>query len=275
MTNNTSVGIVGGGAVGRAVAAYYQSAKIYDKYRSVDPIEEVSRAEYIFVAVPTPFIPPPSPLYQGGERRGGGQDLTEMDDAIATTVVHLKNPKEQVIVIKSTVIPGTTTRYQKKYPEVNFLFNPEFLTERTAKEDFAKPDKQLVGYTEKTRILAEKVLGILPRAPFERIMPAESCEMAKYAINAFYAFKVIFSNTIFDLCEKKQIDYNLVRDGFGRDPRIIDTHFDVMHGNYRGYGGKCLPKDVETLAWLGRENKTDLALVEQLIRINQRLKGNR
>lgn len=275
MTNKISVGIVGGGAVGRAIAAFYQDVKIYDKYKKIDSLEAVSACHFIFVAVPTPFTPPPSPPFQGGEIRGGGQDLTEMDDAIASTVSHLINPEKQVVIIKSTVLPGVTDGYQAKYPEVNFIFNPEFLTERTAVGDFAKPDKQLVGYTAKTKSLAEQVMAILPSAPYQKILPAKVCEMAKYAINANYAFKVIFANSIYDICEKLEIDYDLVREGLAADSRIRkdDSHFDAMHGGYRGYDGKCLPKDLKSLVVKGRQHNVDLRFLEQVIKINNRLRG--
>ena len=126
-------------AVGKAVEAYYKNVKVYDKYHPRDSIEEAAAADYIFVAVPTPY--------------DNGPDLTEMNDAIANIAVRLKTPEKQVIIIKSTVLPGTTDDYQAKYPDANFIFNPEFLTESAKEEDFAKPDKQLVGYTEKTKNL--------------------------------------------------------------------------------------------------------------------------
>lgn len=260
MTSKT-FSVVGGGAVGKAVEAYYKNVKVYDKYHARDPIEEAAAADYIFVAVPTPY--------------NNGPDLTEMNDAIANIVARLKAPEKQVIIIKSTILPGTTDDYQTKYPDANFIFNPEFLTESTKEEDFAKPDKQLVGYTEKARHLAEGTMAVLPPAPYMKILPAKVCEMAKYAINAFYAFKVIFSNSIFDLCEKLKIDYDTVREGHVADSRIVDSHFDVFHGGYRGYGGKCLPKDVETLAWLAEQKDIDLGFIKKIIEINKSLRGEK
>lgn len=267
MTNKPSVSIIGGGAVGKAVAAYYEGVKIYDKYKPVDSIADAAAADYIFIAVPTPFTPP----YQGGERRGGGQDLTEMNDAIANAVKHMKCPAEQVIIIKSTCLPGTTDAYQAKYPSVNFIFNPEFLTEKTAIEDFARPDKQLVGFTQKTEELAREVLKNLPPAPYAKVLPAKVCEMAKYTVNAYYGFKVIFANQIYDFCEKLGIDYDLVHEEVVHDQRIIDSHFDVWHGGFRGYGGKCLPKDIQTLVWFAKEQNVGLSFIETLIEINNKL----
>lgn len=261
MTNRTDrthkVGVVGGGVVGKALAAYYGEMKIYDKYHPVDAVAEVGKCDVIFVAVPTPFT--------------GHPDLTEMDNAIATVVKHLSDPEKQIIIIKSTVVPGTTDRYQARYPHVNFVFNPEFLTEKTATEDFAHPDKQLVGFTEKTRELASLVMDILPGAPYKKILPAKACEIAKYTINSYYAFKVIFANCIYDYAGKVGADYNQVREGLAADRRIVDSHFDVLHGGYRGYGGKCLPKDIKTLAWYAKEQGVPAKFIESIIALNEKL----
>ncbi|TSA45459.1 UDP-glucose/GDP-mannose dehydrogenase family protein [bacterium] len=258
MINNLKISIVGGGVVGRAVSAFYSGVKIYDKYRPVDSLSEVVKADYIFVAVPTPYK--------------DGPDLTEMDDAIENLVKNLPKDSKAVVIIKSTVAPGTTDAYQKKYPDLNLVFSPEFLTERTAVEDFAKPDKQLVGYSDKTKDSAAQVLAILPPAPYQKILPAKECEIVKYAINSFYAFKVIFGNQIFDLCQKLNLDYDHVRRGLATDQRIVDSHFDVLHGGYRGFGGKCLPKDVATLAWCARKNGTPLKFIEKIIELNNNLR---
>lgn len=258
MTNKDfTVSVVAGGTVGSAVAAYYSGVKIYDKYKEVDKIEEVAKADYIFVAPPTPYK--------------DGLDLTEMDDAIAQLVKHLQHPERQVVILKSTILPGTTDSYQKKYPNVNFVFNPEFLTESVAIEDFAGPDKQIVGYTGKTEGVADQVLEILPPAPYSRVVPAKSAEMAKYAINSYYAFKVIFGNSLFDFAEKVGANYDKVREALVGDKRIIDSHFDVWHGGFRGYGGKCLPKDVSTLVWFGKNNGVDVRFLEQIEKINNQL----
>ncbi len=262
MTGSKSIGIIGGGAVGKAISAYYPAALIYDKYRPVDPIEKVAAQDYIFVAVPTPF-------------QGGQADLTEMDDAIASTVRHLTNPSQQIIIIKSTVVPGTTERYQIQYPQANFAFNPEFLTEKTAVEDFAKPDKQVLGYTAKTESRAQEILENLPPAPFMHAYPAKTCELAKYAINSFYAFKVIFANTLYELCDCLGVDYNYVREAVVRDKRIIDSHFDVLHGGYRGYGGKCLPKDIRTLVWFGNKYGFNPEFIKTVIDLNDKLEKDR
>ncbi len=224
----------------------------------MDPISEAAAADYIFVAVPTPYK--------------NGQDLTEMDDAIENVVNHLVHPAEQTVIIKSTVLPGTTENYQKKYPGANFVFNPEFLTEKTAAEDFAKPDKQIIGYTSKTEGIAETALKILPDAPYKKVMPAVDAEMTKYTVNAYYAFKVIFGNVIYDYSQKLGIDYKDVWEGLVADQRIVDSHFDVLHGGYRGFGGKCLPKDIESLSAFAKKLGVSVEFIDKITELNKHLR---
>jgi UDP-glucose 6-dehydrogenase len=128
-----SIGIVGGGVVGQAVKNYFPQAKIYDKYVNFDSWDDVVRQDLIFICVPTP--------YQDGF---DGSSVFE-------TVEKIAQYPDKVVVIKSTVVPGTTENLQKKYPNIKILFNPEFLDNTTAKEDFLYPDKQVVGYTEKSK----------------------------------------------------------------------------------------------------------------------------
>ena len=145
--------------------------------------------------------------------------------------------KSKIIVIKSTVLPGTTFKLQEKYIQHRFLFNPEFLTEKNAFDDLMKPDRQILGYTPQSKKTAEDILRILPRADFEKVMLATEAEMVKYFGNTFLATKVVFANQIYDLCEKLGINYEMVRKAAAADKRIGETHFDVWHEGYRGYQG--------------------------------------
>src|SRR5581483_11960567 len=161
---------------------------------------------------------------------------------------------------------------QERHPQHRFLFNPEFLREATAHEDFLRPDRQIVGHTDRSAALADTVMALLPRAPFERTCPASEAEMAKYMANCFLALKVIYANEIADLCERLQIDYDGVRAIAGADARIGPSHLDVFDGGYRGYGGKCLPKDSKSLLDLARAAGVELQLLRAADRVNARLR---
>lgn len=246
MSEKATVGIIGGGVVGGAVKNFFKDAKVYDKYKPLDPITEVAKQRFIFICVPTPT-------------NEQGIDLSIMDEAIANTVSNLANPANQLIVIKSTAWAGTTQAYQDKYPQVNFAFNPEFLRDKTAKEDFINNDRQIVGYTKKTKDspLVKELLDILPKAPYQKIVPAEDAELIKYAGNTYLALQVIFANQIYDICQAAGVNYNDVKEALRSDKRIGKSHWEIFHTEsslkstvdevYRGYGGKCFPKDMEVL----------------------------
>ena len=232
------LGIIGAGVVGGALLAYLRATRrdvrVYDPPKGHLNLKAVNEAETVFVCVPTPYQP------------GRGFDGTHLVRAVSCI------GGSKTVVIKSTVLPGTTHQLQEQFPRHRFLFNPEFLREATAVDDFAHPDRQIVGVTPRSAPEAQRVMELLPRAPFELICAAEEAEMAKYVANSFLAVKVSFANEIFDLCERLGVAYSPVRDIVAADQRIGASHTDVFDGGYRGYGGKCLPKDSKSLLDLAR-----------------------
>ena len=256
-----NIGVIGGGYVGGTVAKWYRdhgaSVKVYDKFLESDPVEEVLSQDYIFIAVPTNFD-------------GKSIDLSAMDDAMKNAS---RAKTARAVIIKSTVVPGTTDKYQEQYPHLKIIFNPEFLTESTAFQDFSYPDRQIIGYTDKSYDMTGDIESILPLAPFVRFVPAKVAEMAKYFGNTWFSVKVTFANQIYDICEAIGIDYELVRDIVGADRRIGRSHLDVKHGGYRGYGGKCLPKDTRALISFAKVSGVDLELLRVVEEINKRLTG--
>lgn len=254
MKKDPKIGIVGVGMVGGAVYAYYPDAVPYDIKHYPENKEKVNETDIIFIAVPTPF-----------ESGGVGFDLSYVKTALSN--IH----GEKIIILKSTVWPGTTTDLQKKYLQHKIIFNPEFLREASAKDDFIKPNRQIVGYTAQSKDIAEDVMSILPRAPYEKIVPATEAEMAKYFGNIFLASKVIFANQMYDLCQKVGIDYDIVSDIAAKDPRIGQSHLDVLHNNYRGYGGACFPKDTRALIQYADSKGVDMKMLKLMEDINSEL----
>jgi len=255
-----TIGIMGVGVVGGAVRNYLETTGVdpllYDPGKGLGSLAEINQADLVYVCVPTPYV------------AGIGFD----DSAVANVFRHLRGGK--TVVIKSTVVPGTSQRFQDVYPDQHVLFNPEFLREASANEDFLTPDRQIVGYCrEDDASLAQELLESLPRAPHETVVPAAVAEMTKYATNSFLALKVIFGNELFDLCRAAGIDYELVKQGFSVDARIGDSHFDVNDSGYRGYGGKCLPKDTMSLLDLADDLGLTMRLLEAAHEVNSSLKA--
>ena len=252
-----SIGIIGGGVVGLAVKNFYPNSKVYDKYKDFDSLEDVKAQDYIFVCVPTPF--------------NNGFDPSIIDEVFR----ELSGLKDKVVIIKSTAIPGTSERLQKEYSDLRVFFNPEFLDSSKANKDFSRPDKQILGYTLKSKDMAKEIMSILPRAPYENIMPATAAEVLKYMVNTYYATKVIFANQIYDMCERLGVDYDTVREGFEHDRRVAPGNFDVWYGGFRGFEGKCLPKDLASFIKYGEDMGVDLALLQEVQKINQKLLKNK
>jgi UDPglucose 6-dehydrogenase len=257
MSSNFKIGIMGVGVVGNALKNYFKSQGrevfLYDPGKNLGSLDEVNLADIVFICVPTPFD------------RDKGFDLSFVEDACR------KVQGGKIVVVKSTVLPGTTDELQRKYPYHKFLFNPEFLTEATAQEDMNHPVRQILGYTEKSRDVVEDVLRILPKAEFEKIIPAKEAEMVKYFSNTWYAAKVIFATQIYKLTEKLGIDYENIRECAGADQMIGPSHLDVHHKGYLGYGGKCLSKDIKALIRFADEQGVDLKLHKIVEEINNQL----
>lgn len=242
------IAIMGAGMVGGALARYFSQHKknepiLYDPPKGLGDKQTLNAAEVVFICVPTPYI------------EGIGFDDSFLGQAFAGLT------GEKIVVIKSTVMPGTTEKYQKQFPQHQILFNPEFLTEATADHDTLHPNRQIIGYTEKSKAVAEEILKMLPAAPLQKIMPAVEAEMVKYFSNTFYALKVAFANQFYDLCQKIGVNYDEIKECAKAEPMMGTNHWEIFHKGYRGYGGKCLPKDTRTMIKLAKEAGLDFSLL--------------
>jgi len=254
MQRRETVGIMGAGIVGGSLAAYLEqhgvAVRLYDPPKGHTSPAGVNATGTVFICVPTPYI------------AGRGFD----DSHLLAAVAMLNGSK--TVVIKSTVLPGTTALLQSRYPAHRFIFNPEFLREATAFRDFVDPDRQIVGVTHESAAEGPRIMAMMPRAPFESICHAAEAEMAKYVANSFLAVKVSYANEVFDLCQRLRIDYTQVRDIVAADPRIGASHMDVHDSGYRGYSGKCLPKDSKSLIDLARGAGIEMGVLRAADRVN-------
>jgi UDPglucose 6-dehydrogenase len=236
--DQSSIAIIGYGMVGSTLGSWFKNALIYDvdPQRSKNSLKEINqKCEYIFICVPTPF-----------NKKNNQFDLSLVRKAISL----IKGSKN--IIIKSTILPGTTNLLQEEFANHAFLFSPEFLTEKTAKEDFQKPNMQILGYTKKSKSIANQIMNILPKAPYSLVTKAENAEAIKYFRNSFYATKVVFANQFYDFCQNSDIEYNVVKNAVKNDEMIAPSHLEIFHQGGRGAGGKCLSKDLKALAVLSK-----------------------
>ena len=240
-----NIGIIGNGFVGSAIAAgfaLHANVRVFDKdeKKSIDSLYDVVNfSDVVFVSVPTPM-----------ESVEGGKIDLSIIDAVFNDICSVEKSSDfsyenVVFVIKSTVVPGTTESYQKKYPNLRIVFNPEFLTERSANLDFINASRIVLGGHELDCITLSDLYK--DRFPYTKIIctDSRSAEMIKYACNCFFATKVSFMNEIRLLSDRLECDWDDVLNGFISDGRIGNSHIDVPgHDGDFGFGGKCFPKDI-------------------------------
>ena len=245
-----NIAIIGAGFVGSALDRYFRTknieAGLFDPPKGLGDLTTLERADVIFVAVPTPHY----------------LDGTGFDDSYLRAAMNTIRVPGKTIVLKSTILPGTTDRLQSDFPQHRILFNPEFLTESQADYDMQHPNRQILGYTAQSQSDAASVMNILPRAPFEKIIPAKAAELVKCIGNSFYALKVAYANQMYDLCTSLDVEYDHVKECVKAEPWMGEMHWDVYHKGYRGYGGKCLPKDARSTIQLGESAGVDLSLLK-------------
>jgi len=246
------IGIFGRGFVGSAVEFGFSpqtgcdaDVKIYDKdeTKSTHKLTDVvNDSDFIFLSVPTP------------SNSDGSINLDILDSALNDIdKVHTRE-KDNAILIRSTVIPGTTWSLQTKYPQLNILFNPEFLTERSANFDFINQNRFIIGNNGKMgSIMQSENFVKLIKDRFGDCVAVmetsyETAELIKYMNNCFFATKVSFMNEMYQIAEKIDANWEDAVSGFVSDGRIGHSHLGVPgHDGKFGFGGSCFPKDIQAM----------------------------
>ena len=263
------IGIVGQGYVGTAIKIGFESyydLETYDKFDSSKSTCNLKRlvdiCDVIFVCVPTPMDK-------------DGSCHTGIVEEVISEINQYSN-KSQIVVIKSTVSPGTTERMNKKYKKVSVIFNPEFLTEANFIEDFKNQTRIILGGTRKgTNKLRQVYSKVFPKA---HIIKTHSiiAELVKYMTNSYLATKVSFANEMYEICEKFDMDYDKVVEYATLDERLGVTHWSVPGPDGElGYGGHCLPKDINALISVAHELGINTEVLEAVVETNDRVREDR
>jgi UDPglucose 6-dehydrogenase len=257
----TTVGVVGLGVVGGTVEAAFRAAGIatrgYDRYRGIGTAADLGGCSVVFLCVPTPSGP------------DGGHDLTEIAYAVREIEAHVE--PRTVIAIKSTIPPGTCDELAAQHPRLEFASVPEFLVASRAVESFVRPDRIVIGARspDATAILEGLMKTIAPEAPVVFLAPAEA-ELVKLCSNAMLAAKVSMANELSDVCARFGVEWSNVQAVVGLDRRIGPEHLTVTAE--RGFGGECLPKDLDGLIAASRGSGYDPALLSEIGAFNQRIR---
>lgn len=240
ISSELSVGIVGVGVVGKATARAYadfREVRCWDVLPrlSTHTLEQVMDCGVVFVCLPEMIV-----------------EQFVMQNCVRKV--------EGTYVIRSTVPVGTTKRLAKAAGLSGLIHSPEFLTERTAHLDSQLPSQLIVGraVTDETIAHTSKLANLYRRrfpGTQVRYMDSDDSELLKLVLNAFFCTKIAFFNEVESLCRRLGVSYDVVREGVLGDGRVTAHHTQVPGPDGRfGFGGKCLPKDLDQLLRCFSEN---------------------
>ena len=259
------IGIIGQGYVGTALKEGFQDfyqVETYDKYdlgksthSKISDIVELS--DVIFVCVPTPM-------------RQDGSCYTGIVEEVIREIN--ENANGQIVVIKSTVPPGTTDRINEEYTHTTTIFNPEFLTEANFIQDFKNQSRIILGGDRKgTNKVRQIYSRIFPNATIVKT-GAKHAEMVKYFTNCFLATKVSFANEMYNICQQLDLDYDKVVEYATYDERLGKSHWAVPGPDEDfGFGGHCLPKDLSAIV----SEFDTYGLLEAVEQVNDQVREDR
>jgi len=235
-----------------------------DKIKATDDYSyAIKQSDVTFICVGTP------------SKKDGSIDLSFVKESAKEIGKQLKQKDRwHLVVMKSTVVPGTTNDFvlplleefslKKAGEGFGLAMNPEFLKEGLAVKDFLEPDRIIIGtYDKKSGYMLKKLYANISCPKIETSLSA--AEMIKYASNAFLATKISFINEIGNMCKKLGIDTYDVAEGIGLDKRIGRAFLD----SGIGWGGSCFPKDVDALIAWAKENNEKTRIIESTREINE------
>ena len=268
-TKRKVVAVIGNGYVGKALVNFFRDhfdVLVYDVAQpeiSASKDEINKRADLAIISVPTPM---------GDD---GAADLS----AVEATFTWLKTP---LVLIKSTIPPGTTEALSKRFKR-KLAFSPEYIGEGKYQVPFWKnhphpTDMKLHSFViiGGEREYAKKILNF-----FQRVLGAEAtyqittpttAELVKYMENSFLATKVTFCNEFYDIAENLGVEYNDLRELWLLDGRNSRSH-TLVYEDSRGFGGKCLPKDVNALVKASTKAGYKPKLLDTVLKVNDEIRS--
>jgi len=235
-----SVGIIGNGFVGNAISMAMDKRKIktsiYDirEDKSTASLREAINCDIVFISVPAPT-----------DVSSGRTDLRHIEKILDAFPSNADN----FIVIKSTMLPGSCAKLHSRRSDLNLIFSPEFLTERTAVLDFEYPSRIILGFSREM-VQPEKHPV---HAFFKKCFPEtylistdwKTAEFIKYFCNCFYAAKVSLMNEFYEVAKTQGLNWDACVEGLLSSKWVNRMHTQVPgpDGDF-GFGGKCFPKDL-------------------------------
>lgn len=270
MQERSKIGIIGNGFVGNALYNGFTQDDVFvydeDGKKCIDNYYDVMQCDYIFICVPTP-------------KNNNLKHIKEVFDRLEfEDWIEDAYNKDTIFIIKSTVTPGTCDALQNEYG-LNIVSNPEFLTERTALNDFNNPRCIILGGKKSLCLkIKELYTKYFPNVPYH-ITESINAEFIKYMTNCFFATKITFMNEMKQIYNKLCPDFpgqgegwgytpwtrpwDEVVEGFVKDGRVFPEHLNVPgHDGLLGYGGHCFPKDLAEMISLAKNKNVNPLLLQ-------------
>jgi UDP-glucose 6-dehydrogenase len=269
--SDLSIGICGFGFVGNAIYHFFKNKfiksnnilfnknytmNVYDKYKNINEFNILLNTCIIYICLPT--------NYNEAIRT---YDMTEIDHTISLLN---DNNYKGIILIKSTIQPVYCNTINSLYPNLIIIHNPEFLSAKSAVNDFANQYHIILGFTPQSvnycTYIYEFYKILFPHAVISTTNSIVS-SLVKLSCNSFYATKIEFFTEIYLLCNKLNINYDTVRDLMLKNRWINPMHTTIPgHDNIISFGGACLPKDIMALNQFMINNNSMNGVVESVIK---------
>ena len=266
-----NIGIIGQGFVGNAV---YNKFKNYynvltfdlDKSLCNSSFEKINKeCKYIFVCLPTPM------------NKDGSCYIGIVENLLIKLNEHsIEISKSKIVVVKSTIPPGTTKKWNDKFDNLSVVFNPEFLTEANAVKDYENQNRIILGGPKDETLQLNSIFSkVFPTAKIINTNSIDA-EMVKYTTNSCSAMKVSFANEIYQICKKVNADYDKVIESTIEDFRVGTSHWKVPgpDGDF-GYGGHCFPKDINALISVALDNNISPKMLIATNEKNKEVRSNK
>jgi len=254
------IGIIGLGFVGNAIQQSFNIFNIntitYDKYKNIGNFKQCLDTNLLFLALPTLF----------------NESIQEFDksEIIQTCTLLQNNNYKGLVIIKSTVEPETTKKLSNQFKNLKILHNPEFLTARTAFEDFHNQKHIIIGKGPNCTNNDVQVLQDFFKTYYTNahitICTSEESESTKLFLNSFYATKVQFFTELYSLCNKNNTNFDNIKNIMLKNNWINPMHTNIPgpDGNI-SFGGFCFPKDTKALNSYMKKYNSDNKVLQSCI----------
>lgn len=273
MNRNATISIIGYGVIGSAIGALFNDKATVlfsdPKLARSTSIKDISnKSDLIFICIPAP------------SHVNGEDSTSEIDDVLSSITSSLLNRDQRpLICIKTTLLPNQLERIVIRHSNLRICFSPEFVRDKHAYEDLVSSKYLVLGGSHLDTLEVDKIHRHFAnfKSDFQTTyLDIASASLLKYMMNSFLALKVSFMNQFFDIHRNMEYadNWDKLVQAFQSDPRTGSSHYLVpgLDGE-RGWGGKCLPKDLTALLGYCASNGLDLSIISHICDYNDRVRS--